>query len=365
MKFQDEFRDRELVQGLARAIAVEASKLRKPVSFMEVCGTHTMAIARFGIKSLLPDNIRLISGPGCPVCVTPAGYIDHAIALASLPDIIIATFGDLLRVPGSYSSLLAEKAKGDVDIRIVFSPLDAVKLAALNPDKKVIFLAVGFETTTPTIAGAIIAAERQGLDNFMALASNKTIPGPMLLLSSDPAIQINGYICPAHVSVVIGANAYLPLAEKHAIPCVVTGFEPADILQGISMLLRQITSGVAKVENQYSRAVSNVGNSKAMELAGTVFVECDTVWRGLGLIQGSGLRIRDKYQRFDASRMIELALPEPLEPEGCRCGEVLTGRISPHECPFFGSGCIPETPVGACMVSSEGSCAAAWRYGSC
>ena len=364
MKFQDEYRNRELVQGLARAIAAEAVKLSEPVRFMEVCGTHTMAIAQFGIKSLLPDNIKLVSGPGCPVCVTPVGYIDHAIALAAVPDTVITTFGDLLRVPGSCSSLMAEKAKGGVDIRIVYSPLDAVKLAAEKPSATVVFLAVGFETTTPAIAAAIISAERSGLNNFMVLTSNKTIPGPMAILSSDPELRISGYICPAHVSTVIGSDAYLPLAEEHGVPCVVTGFEPADIMQGVLMLLKQRLSGVSKVENQYSRAVSPEGNRRAMELTDTVFEVCDAVWRGLALIQGSGLAIREKYACFDAARMIKVELPEPVEPSGCRCGEVLTARISPADCPLFGGACKPENPVGACMVSSEGSCAALWRYGS-
>lgn len=362
MKFQDEYRDRELVQGLAAAIAEEARQLSEPVRLMEVCGTHTMAIARFGLKSLLPEQVKLVSGPGCPVCVTPVSYIDHAIALSGLADTVITTFGDLLRVPGSHSSLMAERAKG-ADIRIVYSALDAVKLALELPHKRVVFLGVGFETTTPTVAAAILSAEQQGRTNFFVLTSHKTMPGPMQALSADPQLQIRGYLCPAHVSTVIGADAYLPLAEKFGIPCVVTGFEPADVLQGVLMLVRQCRSGRAAVENQYCRAVSGQGNAKAQELIRRVFEPADAVWRGLGVLPDSGLVLRAAYVGYDAARMLPVELPPAREPAGCRCGEVLTGRISPADCPLFGSVCSPETPVGACMVSSEGSCAAAWRYG--
>jgi len=362
VRFQDEYRERELVQGLATAIAQEAGQLSEPVRFMEVCGTHTMAIARYGLKSLLPAQVKLVSGPGCPVCVTPVSYIDHAIALAGLPDTVITTFGDLLRVPGSCSSLMTERAQG-ADVRIVYSALDAVKLARQQPKKKVVFLGVGFETTSPTVAAAILTAEQQQLANFLVLTSHKTMPEPMQVLSNDPGLQIRGYLCPAHVSTVIGSDAYLPLAEKFGIPCVVTGFEPADVMQGVLMLLRQCRSGQALVENQYSRAVSAQGNRKALELINSVFEPVDAVWRGLGVIPGSGLALRVRYASFDAAQMLPVELSEPVEPEGCRCGEVLTARIAPAECPLFGVICTPETPVGACMVSSEGSCAAAWRYG--
>ncbi len=362
MKFQDEYRNRGLVQGLAAAIADEAPQLPEPVRLMEVCGTHTMAIAQFGLKSLLPEQVMLVSGPGCPVCVTPVGYIDHAIALSGLPDTIITTFGDLLRVPGSHSSLMVERAKG-ADIRIVYSALDAVKLAAELPEKQVIFLGVGFETTTPTVAAAILSAEQQGRANFSVLTSHKTMPGPMQALSADPELKIRGYLCPAHVSTVIGSDAYLPLADQFGIPCVVTGFEPADLLQGVLMLVRQCRAGQARVENQYSRAVSAHGNAKAQELVRTLFEPVDAVWRGLGVLPGSGLVLREAYAAFDAARRFQVELPDAVEPAGCRCGEVLTGRISPVGCPLFGTVCNPETPVGACMVSSEGSCAAVWRYG--
>lgn len=362
MKFQDEYRDRELVQRLAAAITVEAGQLQEPVRFMEVCGTHTMSIARFGLTSLLPPQVQLVSGPGCPVCVTPVSYIDHAVALAGLPDTVITTFGDLLRVPGSCSSLMTERARG-ADIRIVYSALETVQLAAAQPGKQVVFLGVGFETTTPTVAAAILAAQQQQLDNFMVLTSHKTMPVPMQVLSADPGLKIKGYLCPAHVSTVIGSDAYQPLAERFGISSVVTGFEPADILQGVFMLVRQVVTGRAAVENQYTRAVTRQGNQKALMLIDQVFQPCDAVWRGLGLLTGSGLSLRDSFRCFDAAQWLPIAVPEAKEPAGCRCGEVLTGRINPSGCPLFGEACTPETPVGACMVSSEGSCAAAWRYG--
>lgn len=361
MKFQDEYREQGLVQGLAAAIADEARQLQNPVRFMEVCGTHTMAIARFGLKSLLPPQVRLISGPGCPVCVTPVQYIDQAIALASCPDTIITTFGDLLRVPGSRSSLMKERAKGAA-VNVVHSALDAVKLSVGQPCKRVVFLGVGFETTTPTVAAAVLTAERQGLDNFSVLTSHKTMPEAMRLLTVDPGLQLRGYLCPAHVSTVIGSDAYRPLAEQFGVPCVVTGFEPADILQGILLLLRQCRAGHAVVENQYSRAVTTGGNRAAQQLLQQVFEPCDTVWRGLGEIPGSGLRLRAAYECFNAARMVPVEDIPALEPSGCLCGDVLTGRIEPNDCPLFGTRCTPETPVGACMVSSEGSCAAVWRY---
>lgn len=363
MKYQDEYRDQALVQGLAQALQREAAGLSEPVNFMEVCGTHTMAIAQFGLKSLLPPQIRLVSGPGCPVCVTPVAYLDHALALAADPANIVATFGDLLRVPGSSSSLLAERARAGADIRVVYSPLDAVRLAVQHPERRVVFLGVGFETTAPTVAAAILAAQQQALKNFFVLTSHKTMPAPMRALSTDAALKLRGYLCPAHVSTVIGAAAYRPLADQYGIPCVVTGFEPADILQGILWLLRQHRDGKARVENQYRRAVSWEGNRRAQHLLAQVFEPCSAQWRGLGDIDRSGLKICDRYAGFDAARQLPVTLPEPREPSGCRCGDVLTGRIAPQECPLFGTVCTPELPAGACMVSSEGSCAAAWRYG--
>ena len=362
MNYLDEFRNRELVQGLAVRLRTLAAGLTRPVTFMEVCGTHTMSIYQYGLRGLLPEAVRLISGPGCPVCVTPNEYLDRVVALARRPGVTIATFGDLLRVPGSSSSLQEERARG-ADIRIVYSPLDAVALATRTPERLVVFLGVGFETTAPTVAGSILAAARQGLGNYFVLASHKTMPKPMEILSVDPELRIDGYLCPAHVSAIIGADAYRPLAEQHRIPCVVTGFEPGDVLQGVEMLVRQRLADVAQVEIQYHRVVKAEGNPKAREVMAQVLEPCEATWRGIGVIPGSGLRIREEYAAFDAERQLPVAVEEPREHPGCRCGEVLKGKLSPFACPLFATACTPEAPVGACMVSSEGTCAAAYKYG--
>lgn len=362
MKFQDEFRDRALVQNMAANIRSMAEHLPAPVNFMEVCGTHTMSIYQYGIRSLLPDKVRLVSGPGCPVCVTPIGYVDKALACAADPGTIVATFGDMLRVPGSRSSMMEQRA-GGADIRIVYSPLDAVTLAKNNPERRVVFLGVGFETTAPTIAVSILEAARLGLANYCVLASHKTMPVPMDILTGDPDLNLKGYLCPAHVSTVIGGGAYQPLAEKYRIPCVVTGFEPADVMQGIEMLLAQILRKESKVEIQYSRAVSWEGNQKALAILHQVFEPCDAAWRGLGVLPGSGLAIRPEYAVFDAEQALTLNVPEAAENPACRCGEVLKGKMTPFDCPLFATVCTPEEPVGACMVSSEGTCAAAYKYG--
>ena len=358
----EEFRNRDLVKGLAEQLGRLTVGRGKPMTFMEVCGTHTMSIYQYGIRSLLPPGVRLISGPGCPVCVTPVGYVDRAVAYARMPETIVATFGDMVRVPGSSSCLLEERAKG-ADIRIVYSPLDALALAGKNPGKRVIFLGVGFETTAPTIAATIITAMARGAGNFFVLSAHKTIPIPMQILSSDPELGIDGFLCPAHVSAVIGADAYRFLAEGHGVPCVVTGFEPADILQGVAMLAGQVAEGRSAVENEYSRFVTAGGNPKAKELLSRAFTPADAAWRGLGVIPGSGLEIAEEFAAFDAEKAVPVRAEEPREPAGCLCGEVLKGKIAPADCPLFGNACTPEQPVGACMVSSEGSCAAAYKYG--
>src|SRR6185369_14430057 len=273
-------------------------------------------------------------GPGCPVCVTPIGYVDKAIACTVDPGNIVTTFGDMLRVPGTRSSLMEERA-GGADVRIVYSPLDAVTVAKNNPERKVVFLGVGFETTTPAIAAAILEAAKLGLANFSVLASHKTIPIPMELLTSDPELGLSGYLCPAHVSTVIGGNAYRPLAEKYHIPCVVTGFEPADVMQGIEMLLAQILAGESRVEIQYRRAVSWEGNAKARAVIAQVFEPCDTDWRGLGMLPGTGMAIRDEYAEFDAERVLKLEVQEAVENPACLCGEVLKGKLTPFDCPLF------------------------------
>lgn len=357
--FQDPAVARQFLQRIHEAVG----DAPEPIRLMEVCGTHTMAIHQHGIRSLLPGKVRLVSGPGCPVCVTPIGYLDHAIALSRQTNTIITTFGDMMRVPGSSSSLLEEKARGR-DIRIVYSPLDAVTLAEKNPQQQVVFLGVGFETTTPTVAGAILQAQQRQCDNFSVLCAHKTMPAPMEALTVDPDLQVDGYICPAHVSAIIGADAYRPLAEQHGVACVVTGFEPLDILQGVEMLVRQIVAGAPRIENQYRRFVTAEGNRKARQMIDEVFEPCDADWRGIGAIPASGLRLRANFASFDAAHRFNVVIEEAQEPAGCRCGDILKGKLSPRDCPLFGTTCSPENPVGACMVSSEGTCAAEHKYGT-
>lgn len=360
LKYLDEFRD----PAYARAIADRIGKTwdGPPARLMEVCGTHTMAIARSGIRQLLEGRVTLISGPGCPVCVTPAGYLDAAVALGGGKNVVLATFGDMVRVPGTSTSLERERGKG-LDVRIVYSPLDAVTLAEREPGREVVFLGVGFETTAPAIAGAIETAARKRLPNFSVLSSVRTIPGAMGILASDPEVGIEGFLCPAHVSAVIGSDAYLPVAENHRIPCVVAGFEPLDILLGILMLLRQKADGTARVENEYARVATREGNRKAQALLSRVFEECDAAWRGIGVLPRTGLRIAARYQALDAQAKFGLG-DFPAEEAGpCRCGDVLKGKIAPPDCPLFGTACTPSEPVGPCMVSSEGTCAAYFRYG--
>jgi len=363
MKYTSEFRDPAVARRLLAAIEETVRGYRGSMTLMEVCGTHTMAIYQHGIRALLPEPIRLISGPGCPVCVTPVDYVDHAVALCRRPGTLIATFGDMVRVPGSSSSLLHEQARG-ADVRIVYSPLDAVALARGNPDKTVVFLGVGFETTAPTIAGSVVEAQRLGLTNYFVLCAHKTIPGPMAVLADDPELQVDGYICPAHVSAIIGADAYRPLARDHKVPCVITGFEPLDMLQGVAMLARQIVAGEARVETQYSRVVKPRGNTRARDLLYRVFEPCDARWRGIGVIPGSGLCLRPEYAAFDAAARLPVEVEEPREHQGCACGDILKGKAAPRDCSLFRKICTPENPVGACMVSSEGTCAAEYKYGT-
>ena len=361
MKYIEEFRDRELAGKLAGDIHAACGRLSGRITLMEVCGTHTMSIHRYGIKPMLPAAVRLVSGPGCPVCVTPVSYVDAAIEVARVPGMITATFGDMARVPGSRSSLQKERALG-CDVRVVYSPLDAVTMARENPARQVVFLGVGFETTAPSIAAAILTAAREGIENFSALCAHKVMPEPMEALTSGE-LKIDGYICPAHVSAVIGAEAYRPLAEKYGVPCVVTGFEPLDILRGILMLVNQAAEGRAAVENEYYRVVRPEGNKKAQGLLAEVFVKADAVWRGVGNIPHSGLEIGPKYARYDAAKRFSIALPEARENPACLCGRILRGLNEPTDCKLFGTVCTPDNPVGACMVSSEGSCAAVYRYG--
>jgi len=358
VKYVDEFRR----QGPAEALAKNIKTISRDIqmTFMEVCGTHTMAIARSGIREMLPPNVKLISGPGCPVCVTPNKTIDYAIALAGLPDTIITTFGDMMRVPGSYSSLLKERSKKN-NIQVVTSTIDALNVARANPDKNVIFIGVGFETTAPTIAASIVMAENENITNYFVLAAHKVMPPPMEALSRGD-ISLSGYICPGHVSTIIGSESYNFLADKYGIACVVAGFEPLDILKSIAMLAKQVSENNPKVEIEYKRAVTPKGNEAAQAIMNKVFEECDSEWRGIGIIPGSGLKINSSYMDFDAELKFRPELPPVKEVKGCRCGEVLQGKVIPPECPFFGNKCTPAEPLGACMVSTEGTCAAFYKY---
>ena len=327
---------------------------------MEVCGSHTMAIHRFGIPSMLPSNIRLISGPGCPVCVTSSGFIENAVTLARIPGVIIATFGDLMRVPGNSVTLERTRANGS-DIRVVKSPLEALGIATADRRKKVIFLGIGFETTTPSTAITIQEAETGRVDNFFLLSAHKVMPPALRALVTD-GVKFEGLIAPGHVSAVTGSSIYNFLSEEYKLACVISGFEPVDILLSIYMLIKQIKDGNPRVEIQYSRAVKPGGNSRARSAIEHVFMETDEWWRGLGVIRNSGLALREEFRRFDAKEYFKLAPEENNEPAGCLCGSIMKGLRSPPECPHFGKKCTPQDPVGACMVSQEGACQAFYRY---
>lgn len=352
------FKDPKLARGLIETIHRLAPE---HATLMEVCGTHTVAIARNGIRDLMPEGLRLASGPGCPVCVTCNRDIDTVIALARIPNVTITTFGDMTRVPGSTSSLLAEQAAGR-SVEIVYSPLDALAFAKAHPEREVVFVGVGFETTTPLVAMAIKRAKAMGLSNFSVFAAHKNMPGALELLVGDPTLELDALILPGHVSTIIGAEPYRFLAEKYGIPGVITGFEPVDVLQGIAMLVRQLHEGRAEIEIAYARGVMPEGNPVALAAIDEVFETCTATWRGLGDIPGSGYRIRDEFANFDAVRRFEPDVEPTRDPKGCRCGDVLRARIAPNECPLFRTVCTPENPVGPCMVSSEGSCAAYYRY---
>ena len=355
------FRDPVIARGLIEAIDATASKLGRPVKIMEVCGTHTVAIAKNGLRAVMPDNVTLLSGPGCPVCVTANEDIDIAIELARQPGVIVTSFGDMMKVPGSYSSLAKEKADGR-DVRIVYSPLDALALAKREPDKQVVFIAVGFETTVPLIAAAILRAQDEGVENFTIFSAHKTVPDALAALANDPDVQINAFILPGHVSTIIGLEPYRFLAEEYHIPGVITGFEPVDVLQGVYMLLKQLEEGRAEIEIGYHRGVSDHGNPTAWALVEKYFEPIDADWRGIGVIPGTGLGIRPEYDHYNAIKRIPVTPPEPKEIKGCQCGEVLRGITLPFQCKLFGKGCTPEHPIGPCMVSSEGSCAAYYRF---
>ena len=354
------FQNPELVKGLAEKIARLAEKLPRRVTFMEVCGTHTHAIAAAGLRRLLPPQVRLISGPGCPVCVTPVAYVDRAVALARQPETILATFGDLLRVPASVGSLEQARAEG-CQVQVVYSPHDAVELAAAHPDRRVVFLGVGFETTVPTVAAALLEAEEQRLANFFVLSGHKVMPPALEALLADPTLALDGLILPGHVSVIIGARAYRPVLARHRIPAVISGFTPVDVLRTVAELVQQVVEGRAELENLYGRVVREEGNVTAWSLVERVFLPTDARWRGLGDIRASGLRLAPAFAARDAEQF-PVDLPAPGEPAGCRCGDVLRGLIDPPECPLFATACTPDTAVGACMVSAEGACAAWYRH---
>jgi hydrogenase expression/formation protein HypD len=358
MKFLDEYRDAALARKLAEAIA---RAVTRPWTLMEVCGGQTHAIVKFGLDELLPPGLELVHGPGCPVCVTPVELIDKALEIAARPEVIFCSFGDMLRVPGTRGDLFSVKARGG-DVRIVYSPLDAVKLARENPAREVVFFAVGFETTAPANAMAVAQARQQGLKNFSLLVSHVLVPPAMEAILSSTNNRVQGFLAAGHVCVVMGCEEYFPLAAKYRVPIVVTGFEPLDILQGVLMCVQQLESGRADVENQYARAVRREGNAPAQQIIREVFRVVPRKWRGIGEIPQSGLGLSEAYAQFDAEARFGAAQVAAEESSECISGLVLQGARKPQECPAFGTRCTPEHPLGATMVSSEGACAAYYRY---
>jgi len=360
MRLSDEFRDPALVRDIAHRIQRFAGM---QATIMEVCGTHTMAVARFGLKSLLPAGVSLISGPGCPVCVTDQRDIDRYLALGMQPGVTLACFGDMMRVPGSVTSLERLRAQG-ADVRVVYSPMDAVEIARAESQREVVFFGVGFETTMPAVALAIKVASDERIGNFSVYCAHKTLPAALGVLLSSDEINISGLLLPGHVTTIIGSGAYDFIADKIGVTCAVAGFEPVDILLAVEAILTRLEQATAAIDNAYPRAVRVEPNSRAAELIGEVFVTCDALWRGLGCIPGSGVALAPKYAAHDACERFAAGLADvpPPKPTTCRCGEVLRGLIRPFECPHFGRTCTPTAPVGPCMVSSEGACAAAHRY---
>jgi len=360
VKYIDEYRDKKLIKTLADGIYKAAAD--SEYTFMEVCGTHTMAIARFGLRSLLPPNVKLLSGPGCPVCVTPVSYVDKAIAYSGFKDVIIATFGDMVNVPGSQFSLGRARSENG-NVKIVYSVLDALKLAVRHPDKKIVFLGVGFETTAPTIAAAIKEAKKEKVENFFVLCGHKVMPPALKTLISDKDVNLDGLILPAHVSAIIGSRPYGFISKTYKVPCVIAGFEPLDIMQGIYMLIKQSVKKKPEIEIQYDRVVKPAGNRLAQHLLKEVFKTVDSEWRGIGIIPSSGLAIRKDFRKFDSEENFKIKPPEkPRDRKDCICGDVLKGKNIPTDCRLFGKGCTPERPVGPCMVSSEGACSAYFIY---
>ncbi|MFA5626582.1 MAG: hydrogenase formation protein HypD [Thiohalomonadaceae bacterium] len=369
MKFVDEFRDGELARGLAATIAAEADPARD-YTLMEFCGGHTHAITRYGLGDLLPRNIRFIHGPGCPVCVLPVGRIDNAIELARRPDVILCSYGDVLRVPASNRASLQRARAEGADVRIIWSSLDALRIARENPDREVVFLAIGFETTTPPTAVALQQARTEGLDNFTVFCNHVLTPAAIQNILESPqlrelgSVPLDGFIGPSHVSAIIGSRPYEYFAEEYQKPVVIAGFEPLDVLQAVLMLVRQMNTGRFEVENQYTRAVTREGNLKAQRLVAEVFELRESFeWRGLGEVPYSALRLRPDYERFDAERRFGIEYHAVPDARSCDCGAILRGLKHPVECKLFATACTPESPIGSCMVSSEGACSAYYSYG--
>jgi len=367
MKYVDEFRDAEKAQSLLGEIEKLVARIEicrhRPLSIMEVCGGHTHAIFKFGIETMLPEAIELVHGPGCPVCVLPMGRVDDCVALAETPGVIFTTFGDAMRVPGSKKSLLQAKAEG-ADVRMVYSPLDALALARKHRDRQVVFFGLGFETTMPSTALTILQAERERILNFSLFCNHITIIPTIKAILDSPELELDGFLGPGHVSMVIGTRPYRFIADHYKRPLVVAGFEPLDVLQSTWMVLKQIAEGRCDIENQYNRIVAENGNPRALSAVGRVFELREFFeWRGLGSIDHSGVKVRAAYARYDAERKFSVPAIRIADPKSCQCGEVLKGAIKPHECKVFGKACTPETPLGALMVSSEGACAAYYQFG--
>lgn len=361
MKFIDEYRDPAIVQTLLKRIESTAKKISRTVTIMEICGSHTYAIGRFGIRKLLPENIRLISGPGCPVCVTSARDVDIALYLAGLDNVMFATFGDMLRVPGTGSDSLQKKRAAGADVRVVSSADECITMAQANPQKDIIMMGIGFETTAPTIAAVVASCQKKEIKNFSVFSVHKIVPPAIDALLADPLLKIDGFLCPGHVSIMIGADAYrmIPDAGRAA---VITGFEPVDILEGIWMLLEQIENGKMEVAIQYSRGIKPEGNVRAMSLLHSIFETADAGWRGLGVIPQSGLNFRENYLSFDALKRFALPEIKSGDISGCGCGDILRGIKLPGDCPLFKKVCTPVNPIGPCMVSSEGTCSTYYKY---
>ncbi|WP_119728110.1 hydrogenase formation protein HypD [Thermomonospora amylolytica] len=362
MRFVDEYRDADRARALAAQIAGLCEPGRE-YKFMEVCGGHTHTIYKHGLADYLPESVTLVHGPGCPVCVIPMGRVDDAIAIARRPEVIMTSFGDMMRVPGGHGSFLDAKAAG-ADIRMVYSPLDALKIARQNPDRRVVFMAIGFETTAPSTAMTVLRAAAEGVRNFSVFCNHVTIIPAIKAILDSPDLRLDGFIGPGHVSTVIGCRPYGFIAREHRRPVVVAGFEPLDVLQSVHMLLTQLAQGRCEVENQYTRVVPWNGNHRALEAINrTMELRPYFEWRGLGFISHSALRLRGEYAEFDAEALFEVPGVRVADPKACQCGEVLKGVLKPWECKVFGTACTPETPIGTCMVSSEGACAAYYNFG--